>query len=92
MNSPWDVLTYCKKMRADPNAIPENCWLNTSGNNMVRRFINKADGKTRNDIERLIAGEEILKEVHQELTYGDKDVRLQEHAEYIDDAGYRTNR
>lgn len=89
---PWDVLTYCKKLRADPNAIPENYWLNTSGNNMVRRFIDKADGKTRNDIERLIAGEEIRKEVHQELTYSELDSTIENLWSVLFTTGYLTSR
>ena len=89
---PWDVLTYCKKLRADPNAIPENYWLNTSGNNMVRRFIDKADGKTRNDIELLIAGEEIRKEVHQELTYSELDSTIENLWSVLFTTGYLTSR
>ena len=89
---PWDVLTYCKKLRADPNAIPENYWLNTSGNNMVRRFIDKADGKTRNDIERLIAGEAIRKEVHQELTYSELDSTIENLWSVLFTTGYLTSR
>ena len=68
---PWDVINYCDLLRADPNALPQDYWSNTSGNAMVRRFIDKADTQTRDEIERLIAGDEILKEIHQELTYKD---------------------
>lgn len=40
---PWDVINYCKNRCADVNALPEDYWSNTSGNAMVRRFIDKAD-------------------------------------------------
>lgn len=52
-------------------------WSNTSGNAMVRRFIDKADTQTRDEIERLIAGDEILKEIHQELTYNELDSSIE---------------
>lgn len=58
---PWDVIRYCKSLCADPNAMPEDFWSNSSGNAIVRRFIDKADVQTKNEIERLIAGECIEK-------------------------------
>ena len=72
---PWDVINYCKNRRADVNALPEDYWSNTSGNAMVRRFIDKADYRTPNEIEQLIAGETIIKEIRQDLTYNDWTVR-----------------
>lgn len=69
---PWDVICYCKKLRSDESAEPQNFWLNTSDNEAVRRFIRKADnGTTRREIERLVAGEVIQKAVYEELTYQD---------------------
>ena len=64
---PWDVIRYCKSLCADPNAMPEDFWSNSSGNAIVRRFIDKADVQTKNEIERLIAGECIEKEISLEL-------------------------
>lgn len=67
---PWDVICYCDALRANPLAQPDEYWSNTSGNDVVRHFIERADsGTTRREIERLVAGEEIVKEVRQELTY-----------------------
>ena len=40
---PWDVIKYTKKLMADPHAEPEAFWINTSGNDLVKRFIDKAD-------------------------------------------------
>lgn len=74
---PWDVINYCDLLKADPNALPQDYWSNTSGNAMVRRFIDKADTRTRDEIERLIAGDEILKEIHQELTYNELDSSIE---------------
>lgn len=69
---PWDVLNHCQKLLADPLVQPQNYWINTSSNDVVRRFIEKSDsGMTRQEIEALIAGEEIEKEICQELTYQD---------------------
>lgn len=69
---PWDVVNYCDELRADSNALPQNYWSNTSSNEVVRKFIQRADiGTTKNEIERLVAGEVIKKEIHQELTYKD---------------------
>ena len=69
---PWDVLNHCQKLLADPSVQPQNYWINTSSNDEVRRFIEKSDsGMTRQEIEALIAGEEIEKEICQELTYQD---------------------
>ena len=67
---PWDVISYCDALRADPGVQPKEYWSNTSGNDIVRRFIEKAGtGTTKREIEQLIAGESIRKEIHQELTY-----------------------
>ena len=73
---PWDVIRYCKSLCADPNAMPEDFWSNSSGNAIVRRFIDKADVQTKNEIERLIAGECIEKEISLELTYDELDKNI----------------
>ncbi|XCP85612.1 AAA family ATPase [Roseburia hominis] len=67
---PWDVISYCDELRADSTVVPQNYWSNTSNNDIVRHFVEKADtGTMKREIERLIAGETVLKEVRQELTY-----------------------
>ena len=69
---PWDVLNYCDTLRSNPDALPQNYWINTSSNDAVRVFIEQSDnGTTKREIERLVAGEEIKKEIRQELTYKD---------------------
>ncbi|MBU5480130.1 AAA family ATPase [Blautia sp. MSJ-19] len=87
---PWDVINYCDLLKADPNALPQDYWSNTSGNAMVRRFIDKADTQTRDEIERLIAGEEIVKEIHQELTYNELDSSIENLWSVLFTTGYLT--
>ena len=77
-----DVLSHCDNLRADPDARPEDYWSNTSGNAIVRRFIDLANGRTKDEIERLIGGEMILKEINQELTYGELDACPDSYADY----------
>lgn len=89
---PWDVLSHCDNLRADPNARPEDYWSNTSGNAIVRRFIDLANGKTKDEIERLIAGETILKEINQELTYGELDNSIENLWSVLFTTGYLTQR
>ena len=70
---PWDVISYCKNLCADPEALPEDYWSNTSSNSIVRRFIDKSNKQTKDEIEQLIAGESIVKEIRQELAYNELD-------------------
>ena len=65
---PWDVINYCDELLADPSAEPENYWANTSGNDLIRRLLKKANQSTRNDVEQLINGGTIIKSIRQELT------------------------
>ncbi len=69
---PWDVLNHCDRIRSVPYVQPENYWINTSSNDAVKRFIEEsANAATKREIERLVAGEVITKEIHQELTYAE---------------------
>ena len=69
---PWDVINYCYDLRSDPMSEPQAYWINTSGNDMVRRIIEKAgDGTTQMEIERLIAGESIYKTLNENLTHNE---------------------
>ena len=66
---PWDVVNFVDRVKDDPEARPEAYWINTSGNDLVKRFIDKANKTTKNEIERLINGEAIEKELRLDLTY-----------------------
>lgn len=69
---PWDVICYVNKRRTDPALQPQNYWLNTSGNEVVRHFIEAlGDGVTKTEMERLIGGEIVQKEIHEEMIYHD---------------------
>lgn len=89
---PWDVIRYCKSLCADARALPEDFWSNSSGNAIVRRFIDKADAQTKNEIERLIAGECIEKEVSQELTYDELDTTIENLWSVLFTTGYLTQK
>ena len=67
---PWDVINYCDDLLDNPEAEPKNYWSNTSSNDVVRHFIGTLDaGGTKREMEALIAGESVTKEIHEELTY-----------------------
>ena len=90
---PWDVLNYCDLLRADPEAQPQNYWSNTSSNEVVKRFIEQSDnGRTRLEIEHLVAGEVIHKTIHQELTYQDMYQSIENLWSVLFTTGYLTQR
>ena len=67
---PWDVLNHCDKIKENAAAFPENYWVHTSSNEAVKKIIQMSGNiTTKREIERLLAGEEIVKEIRQELTY-----------------------
>ena len=66
---PWDVINHADHLRDDSDAKPQTYWINSSGNSLVRRLINRADSSTKDEIERLIVGEAIEKVIRQDLTY-----------------------
>ena len=90
---PWDVINYCDLLRSNPKAQPQNYWCNTSSNDAVRHFIEMADvGATKMEIEKLVAGEEIIKEIRQELTYQDMYSTIENLWSLLFTTGYLTQR
>ena len=88
---PWDVLNYLATLQNNPSAFPQNYWMNTSSNEIVRQFIQKADnGTVRREIECLVAGEEIEKEIRQELTYQDMYTSVENMWSVLFTTGYLT--
>lgn len=87
---PWDVVSYCYALRMNPSASPQNYWVNTSSNDIVMKFIDKADAITRDEIELLIGGGSITKEIHQELTYKDLDSDIDNLWSLLFTTGYLT--
>ena len=87
---PWDVINYVDLLRFEPTAKPQDFWSNSSGNALVRSFIDKADVQTKDEIERLIAGEYIEKEISQELTYDEIDKSIANLWSVLFTTGYLT--
>lgn len=68
---PWDVICYCDDLRSDANLEPQNYWLHTSSNEILKHFLHN-NGKqqpTKLELERLLAGDAVQKKIIQELTY-----------------------
>ena len=89
---PWDVINYCDELLADPNAVPENYWANTSGNDLIRRLLKKANQSTKSDVEQLINGETITKTIRQELTYREVEDSIDNIWSVLYSTGYLTCR
>ena len=87
---PWDVVNHVDMLCADPKARPQSYWINTSGNGLVKRFIDKANKTTRDEIERLIAGEAIEKMLRLELTYDEIDNSIENLWSVLFTTGYLT--
>lgn len=68
---PWDVINYCDSLLIDSKSKPKAYWINSSGNNILRKFIDSANSAVRKDIEKLMNGDYIERELFHELTYQD---------------------
>ena len=68
---PWDVINYVSLLRSEPDAKPRAFWINTSGNDIIRTFLQMAKGSVRREIEELVNGGIVMKRINQELTYRD---------------------
>ena len=88
---PWDVINYIDELRYDETVRPQDYWSNSSGNAIVRRFIDKADTRTKDEIERLIAGESIEKDISPELTYDELDKSIENLWSVLFTTGYLTH-
>ena len=86
------MINHCDNLCADPDAPPEDYWSNTSSNSIVRRFINKADKKTKEEIEQLIDGKTISKDIRQDLTYNELDTTIENLWSVLFTTGYLTQR
>ncbi len=87
---PWDVVSYCHALKINPSVSPQNYWVNTSSNSIVRKFIDKADATIRDEIELLVSGETIRKKIRQELTYRDLDSKIDNLWSILFTTGYLT--
>ena len=87
---PWDVINFVDRAKDDKEAKPEAYWINTSGNDLVKRFIDKANKTTKSEIERLINGEAIEKELRLDLTYEEIDQSIENLWSVLFTTGYLT--
>ena len=87
---PWDVINFVDRAKDDKEAKPEAYWINTSGNDLVKRFIDKANKTTKSEIERLINGEAIEKELRLDLTYEEVDQSIENLWSVLFTTGYLT--
>ena len=87
---PWDVINYVDDLVFDPQARPKSYWINSSGNDLVKRFIDKADMTTRDEIEELIAGHAVKKRIRMDLTYDEVDNTIDNVWSVLFTTGYLT--
>ena len=87
---PWDVINFAKKLVFDPSARPSAFWINSSGNDMVKRFVDKADQTTRDEIEKLVAGGFVEKQLRLDLTYDEIDNTIDNLWSVLFTTGYLT--
>ena len=87
---PWDVINYVDDLKSDPTAFPKTYWINSSGNDLVKRFIDKADITTKDEIEQLIAGEPVEKRIRLDLTYDEIDNSIDNMWSVLFTTGYLT--
>ena len=87
---PWDVINYVFDLIDNPEAQPKSYWINSSGNDLVKRLIEKADTTTRDEIEQLIAGNAVEKRIRLDLTYDEIDQRIDNMWSVLFTTGYLT--
>lgn len=87
---PWDVLNHVDRLLSEPDAEPQSYWINSSGNDLVKRFIDKADKTTKDELEKLLNGEVIEKNIRLELTYDEIDSTIDNMWSVLFTTGYLT--
>ena len=87
---PWDVINYVDDLLSDPNVQPKSYWINSSGNDLVKRFIEQADITTKDEIEQLIAGNAVEKRIRPDLTYNEIDNSIDNIWSVLFTTGYLT--
>ncbi len=87
---PWDVINYADQLIHEPGVTPQTYWINSSGNDLVKRFVNQADKTTRDEIEQLVAGEIVEKKIRLDLTYEEIDSSIDNLWSVLFTTGYLT--
>ena len=91
MYNPWDVLNHCYELNTNPSAQPQAYWINTSGNDIVRKLITRAKATTKSEVEQLIAGESVRKTLNLELTYRELEDSIENIWSVLYTTGYLTH-
>ena len=92
---PWDVINYCDAHRRNPMLPPESYWTNTSGNDVLKHFIESAGaakGLAKTDLERLVNGEIVEKDIREDLTYNELYASMDNLWSTLFMAGYLTHK
>ena len=84
------MINFAKKLVSDPAARTSAFWINSSGNDMVKRFVDKADQTTRDEIEKLVAGGFVEKQLRLDLTYDEIDNTIDNLWSVLFTTGYLT--
>ena len=87
---PWDVINYMDDLMSNPKAKPKAYWINSSGNDLVKRFIDKADTTTKDEVEQLISGNAVEKRIRLDLTYDEIDNSVENLWSVLFTTGYLT--
>lgn len=89
---PWDVLNHCDTVVNTDDIEPQAYWINSSGNDIIRKFIEMANSTTKSELELLIAGNTVIKTIKQELTYADLYSSIENMWSILYMTGYLTKR
>ena len=71
--NPWSTLMYVKNITQDVSFKPISFWANTSGNDLVVKYIQNGDKKLRKEFDVLMNGQSLIKYIKPELTYREMD-------------------
>lgn len=87
---PWDVINYADQLFHEPEMAPQTYWINSSSNDLVKRFVHQADKTTRDEIEQLVGGESVEKKIRLDLTYDEIDSSMDNLWSVLFTTGYLT--
>lgn len=71
--NPWSTLMYVKNITQDVSFKPISFWANTSGNDLIVKYIQNGDKKLRKEFDVLMSGQSLIKYIKPELTYREMD-------------------
>ncbi|KIR03000.1 hypothetical protein P261_01815 [Lachnospiraceae bacterium TWA4] len=87
---PWDVMNWCYELTHRDSTIPKNFWANSSGNDIIYKFVDLADEETRKDLEKLMNGGSVWKTINFELTYSELEESIENLWSVLFMTGYLT--